>query len=94
MPSSYLEQIRTHRDEFYALQRKARAKADESSDFLDEAEVLYLDLVYLISEAEKEEGLEPSEAQELKTILEEVKASRYTVIQDIVASFSSSSNSS
>lgn len=89
MVNSYLEQIRTCRDEFYALQRKARVKADESSDFLDEAEVLYLNLIHLISEAEKEE-LEPSEAEELKTILAEAKQSRQNVVQDIVASFSNS----
>ena len=86
MVNNYLEQIRTCRDELYSLQRKALGKAGESNDFLDEEEVLYLDLVCLINEA-KEEGLEPSEAEELKAILEEVEKSRQTVRQDIVNIF-------
>ncbi|RHZ37234.1 hypothetical protein [endosymbiont GvMRE of Glomus versiforme] len=86
MVNSYLEQVRTCQDGIYELQRKARSKAIESNDFLDEEEILYLDLINLINQA-KNEGLEPSEAEELKTILTEVEQSRQTVRQDIVNIF-------
>ena len=89
MVNSYRNEIINCRDEIYSLHRKAQTKAGESNDFLDEAEILYLDLVRLISQA-KEEGLEPEEAGELETILSEVKASRETIKQNIVGIFANS----
>jgi hypothetical protein len=86
MVSNYLEQARTCRDEIYSIQRKIRIKVGECNDFFAEEEILYLELVRLINQA-KEEGLEPSEAEELKTILEEVEKSQQTVRQDIAGIF-------
>lgn len=89
MVNNYLEQVKTCRDEIYSLQRKSLTKANESNDFLDEAEILYLDLVRLINQS-KEEGLEPNEAEESREILVEVDKSRETIRQEIVAIFSNS----
>ena len=74
----YREEVIKAKDDVLALYRKLQNQIDNMTDLGGEAEILYNDFLFCVSQA-KNEGLEPEDAAELGEILQEVNSFRQSL---------------
>jgi uncharacterized coiled-coil DUF342 family protein len=84
MASRYSEEANQLKEEIFLLHRKMITPIHEYNSIHDEDDIMHNELTLLISQAISE-GIDPSEAEELKAILREVEISHQNTMQEVVS---------